>query len=87
MITAITQADKECGNCGCEFDILYKKALAILCALEEFEGTILMTTHDVNADVSWATTIVNLEDLFKYSEMSQQKVKKWDILVENGNLK
>jgi len=31
LITAITQADKECGNCGCEFDILYKKALELLC--------------------------------------------------------
>lgn len=31
LITAIKQADRECGNCGCEFDALYKKALAILC--------------------------------------------------------
>jgi ATPase subunit of ABC transporter with duplicated ATPase domains len=33
-------------------------------AIEEFEGTVLMTTHDVNADVSWASSVVNLEDLF-----------------------
>jgi glutathione peroxidase-family protein len=28
LITAVEQADKECGNCGCEFDPLYKKVLA-----------------------------------------------------------
>ena len=33
-------------------------------ALEDFTGTILMTTHDINADVSWATKIINLEDIF-----------------------
>jgi len=33
-------------------------------ALEEFEGTILMTTHDVNIDISWATQVINLEELF-----------------------
>jgi hypothetical protein len=27
---AIKQADEECGQCGCEFDALYKKALLIL---------------------------------------------------------
>lgn len=27
---AIIQADKVCGNCGCELDELYKRALAIL---------------------------------------------------------
>lgn len=27
LITAIKQADEQCGNCGCEFDPLYKKAL------------------------------------------------------------
>ncbi len=30
LISAIKQADKECGNCGCEFDPLYKKALQLL---------------------------------------------------------
>jgi ATPase components of ABC transporters with duplicated ATPase domains len=33
-------------------------------ALEDFTGTILMTTHDINADVSWSTKIINLEELF-----------------------
>lgn len=28
LVAAIEQADKECGNCGCEFDPLYKKVLA-----------------------------------------------------------
>lgn len=27
---ALEQADKECGNCGCELDQLYKDALNIL---------------------------------------------------------
>lgn len=27
---AILQADKECGNCGCELDLLYKRALQLL---------------------------------------------------------
>jgi ATPase subunit of ABC transporter with duplicated ATPase domains len=43
-------------------DVYSKEVL--MHALEEFEGTILMTTHDVNADVSWASTVINLEDLF-----------------------
>lgn len=30
LITAIKQADKECGSCGCDLDPLYKKALVIL---------------------------------------------------------
>lgn len=29
LISAIKQADKECGSCGCEFDPLYKKALEL----------------------------------------------------------
>jgi len=33
LFTAIKQADEECGNCGCEFDALYKKVLAILCTV------------------------------------------------------
>lgn len=30
LIAAIKQADKECGSCGCEFDLLYKRALHIM---------------------------------------------------------
>ena len=30
LIKAIEQADRECGNCGCEFDPLYRKALELL---------------------------------------------------------
>ena len=30
LISAIKQADKECGNCGCEFDPLYKRALELI---------------------------------------------------------
>ena len=30
LIAAIEQADRECGSCGCEFDPLYKRALALL---------------------------------------------------------
>ena len=30
LIAAVEQADRECGNCGCEFDLLYKQALALL---------------------------------------------------------
>jgi len=30
LISAITQADAECGSCGCEFDPLYKRALVLL---------------------------------------------------------
>ena len=29
LIAAIEQADRECGSCGCEFDPLYKRALAL----------------------------------------------------------
>lgn len=43
-------------------DVYSKEVL--MHALEEFPGTVLMTTHDVNVDVSWATRIINLEDLF-----------------------
>jgi hypothetical protein len=28
LIAAIGQADRECGSCGCQFDPLYKRALA-----------------------------------------------------------
>ena len=30
LIEAIKQADKECGNCGCDYDPLYKSALVLL---------------------------------------------------------
>lgn len=30
LIRAITEADEQCGSCGCEFDSLYKKALELL---------------------------------------------------------
>jgi len=43
-------------------DVYSKEVL--MHALEEFEGTVLMTTHDVNADISWASSIINLEELF-----------------------
>lgn len=29
LISAIKQADKECGSCGCELDPLYKRALEL----------------------------------------------------------
>lgn len=30
LVSAIRQADKECGSCGCELDALYKRALELL---------------------------------------------------------
>lgn len=30
LTAAITQADKECGSCGCEYDPLYKRALQLI---------------------------------------------------------
>jgi len=33
LIEAIEQANEQCGNCGCEFDPLYKRALTLLCTL------------------------------------------------------
>lgn len=30
LISAIKEADAECGNCGCELDPLYKRALELL---------------------------------------------------------
>lgn len=32
LVSAIKQADEECGNCGCELDQLYKRALELLCS-------------------------------------------------------
>ena len=33
-------------------------------ALSEFGGNVLLTSHDINFDVEWATKIINLEELF-----------------------
>lgn len=30
LMSAIKQADKECGSCGCDLDPLYKRALELL---------------------------------------------------------
>lgn len=30
LVSAIKQADKECGECGCELDSLYKRVLELL---------------------------------------------------------
>ncbi len=30
LISAVEQADRECGSCGCELDPLYKRALILL---------------------------------------------------------
>ena len=30
LVSAIKQADVECGSCGCDFDPLYKRALELL---------------------------------------------------------
>lgn len=30
LIEVIKQAEKECGNCGCELDALYRRALTLL---------------------------------------------------------
>ena len=29
LIEAVKQADEECGSCGCEYDALYKRFLAL----------------------------------------------------------
>ena len=42
-------------------DIYSKEVLTH--ALDEFEGTVIMTTHDMNFDVDWATAVFNIEDL------------------------
>lgn len=33
LISAVEQADEECGSCGCEYDALYKRFLALKHAL------------------------------------------------------
>ena len=30
LVSAIKQADKECGSCGCKLDPLYKRALELI---------------------------------------------------------
>ena len=30
LVSAIKQADEECGHCGCELDPLYKRALELI---------------------------------------------------------
>jgi len=30
LLTAVEQADEDCGSCGCEFDLLYKRAMELL---------------------------------------------------------
>ncbi|MCL2500825.1 MAG: hypothetical protein FWE90_10910 [Defluviitaleaceae bacterium] len=32
LIKAVTQANEECGSCGCEMDPLYKESLELLAA-------------------------------------------------------
>ena len=36
LVSAIKQADKECGNCGCELDPLYKRAMELLYSHRSF---------------------------------------------------
>ena len=33
LVEAVRQADEECGSCGCEYDALYKRFLALKHAL------------------------------------------------------
>ena len=40
-------------------DVYSKEVL--MHALGEFKGAIVMTTHDMNVDISWATTIIDLK--------------------------
>ncbi len=30
LVSAIREADEQCGSCGCEFDPLYKRALELI---------------------------------------------------------
>lgn len=30
LVGAIKQAEKECGNCGCDLEVLYKRTLELL---------------------------------------------------------
>ena len=42
-------------------DVYSKEVL--MYALEQFEGTVLMTTHDRNVEIQWADRIINIENL------------------------
>ncbi|ATZ18429.1 ABC transporter ATP-binding protein [Williamsoniiplasma somnilux] len=42
-------------------DVLAKEAL--LEAIKAFEGTVLITTHDINFETKWADKVLNFEDL------------------------
>ncbi|ATG97715.1 ABC-F family ATP-binding cassette domain-containing protein [Mesoplasma lactucae] len=42
-------------------DVLAKEAL--LEAINAFEGTVLLTTHDINFETNWADKVLNFEDL------------------------
>ncbi|AUF83233.1 ABC transporter ATP-binding protein [Mesoplasma syrphidae] len=42
-------------------DVLAKDAL--LEAIQAFEGTVLITTHDINFETNWADKVLNFEDL------------------------
>lgn len=42
-------------------DVLAKESL--LEAIREFEGTVLITTHDINFETNWADKVLNFEDL------------------------
>jgi ATPase subunit of ABC transporter with duplicated ATPase domains len=43
-------------------DVYSKEVL--LNALSEFDGNVLMTSHDVNFDISWAAKTIDLEEIF-----------------------
>jgi len=42
-------------------DVLAKEAL--LEAIQAFDGTVLLTTHDINFETNWADKVLNFEDL------------------------
>ncbi|QVJ95597.1 ABC-F family ATP-binding cassette domain-containing protein [Mycoplasma mycoides] len=42
-------------------DVLAKESL--LEAIKEFQGTVLITTHDINFETNWADKVLNFEDL------------------------
>lgn len=44
-------------------DVLAKEAL--LEAIKAFEGTVLITTHDINFETQWADKVLNFEDLIE----------------------
>ena len=57
LVSAINQADKECGSCGCNLDPLYKRALELLWQHYQFNlpsenciSTTKMPLHGQNPD-------------------------------------